>query len=146
MAKVTVGADLLTHSFAEPEQRHRVVHHETGMHLQSQFVHSMIAGELSGLLPIRNHSFLPLPIENLRVLGRPAIGRPIGHGVGGISSRTSRESDNDTHSQTFGQLYGAPEYLSVALRNLVVGMDRVTVTTEHRHMNVAVFKLLFPGP
>src|ERR1700682_2245778 len=139
MAQVAVGADLLAHCFAALEQRHRVVHHETGMHLQRQFVHSVITGELSGLLPIRNLSFLPLPIENLCILGRPAIGRPIGHGVGWIAPWASRESDNDTNSQTFGQLYGAPEYLRVALGNLGVGMDRVTVTTECRHLNVAVF-------
>src|SRR5437867_9106420 len=146
MAEITVGADLLTYRLAELEQRHGVVHHETGMHLERQFMHSVIARELSGLLPVRNHSFLPLPVENLRILGRPAIGRPIGHGVGCIASRASRESDDDTNSQTFRQLHGAPEYLRVALRTLGVRMKRVTVAAEHSHLNVPVFKFLFPGP
>ena len=116
------------------------------MHLECQLVDSVSAREFSGLLPIRNDSFLPLPIENLRKFRRPAIGRPVGHGVCWITSRASRKSDDDVHSETFRQLDGAPEYLCIALRNLWVGMNGITVTTEHSHLNVAVFKLLFPRP
>src|ERR1700704_3808982 len=106
----------------------------------------MIACKFRGLLPIWNYSFLPLPIENLGILGRPAISRPIRHGIGCIASWTSRESDDNSNFQTLRQLHGATKNLRVALCNLGVRMNRITVTTKCGHLNVAVFKLLFPGP
>ena len=116
-----------------------------GMHLQRDLVNSVIAGELGRLLPIWNHSFLPLPVEHLTVLGRPAVSDPVGHRLRGTAARTTGETYDHTHSETLSQQHGAPECLRIALRDLWIRRYRVAVATERRHLNIAVFEFLFPG-
>src|SRR6266481_2853191 len=115
------------------------------MHLQGNFVDSVITGKLGGLLPVWNYSFLPLPIEHLTVLGRPTVGDPVGHSLGGAAAGAAGKTDDNAYSETLSQQYGAPESLRIALRDLRVRGHRVAVATQCRHLNIAVFEFLFPG-
>src|SRR5256885_10075517 len=45
MAQIAVGTNLLAHRFSKLKQRHRVIHHETRMHLQRQLVYSVRSEE-----------------------------------------------------------------------------------------------------
>src|SRR5437870_7083562 len=103
MAQVAVGSDLFTHSLAQLQQRHRIVDDKTGMHFQRQLVYAVFAREFSRLLPIWNNFLLPLPIQNLRVLGRPAISSPIRHRISRVAAGTSGKTNNDTNSQPLCQ-------------------------------------------
>ena len=109
MAQIAVGADLLADGLAQLQQRFRVVHHKIGMHFQSNLVDSVFARELGRLLPVRNYFFLPLPVEHLAVLRRPAVGDPVGHGVGGTAAGTTGKAHDHAYSQTLGQQHRVPE-------------------------------------
>src|SRR3569833_631995 len=87
MAEVAIGADLFSHGLAETKQRARVVDDESRMHFEGELMDVMFACKLGCFLPVRNDFFFPLPIEDLRVFGRPSISGPVGHGVGGRSAR-----------------------------------------------------------
>src|SRR5437870_12347924 len=103
MAQVAVGSDLFTHSLAQLQQRHRIVDDKTGMHFQRQLVYPVSASEFSRLLPIWNDFLLTLPIQNLCVLGRPAISSPIRHRLSRVAARTSGKTNNNANSQPVRQ-------------------------------------------
>ena len=98
VAEVAVRADFFADGFAEFHERSRVVDDKVRVHFEREAFDAMITRVFGGFLPVGDDFFFPLPILHLRVLGRPAIGRPVGHGVACITSRASRESDDDVHS------------------------------------------------
>src|SRR5690242_16368849 len=145
VAEVAVGADFLTHRFPQPHESLGIVDAETGVHLESQFVHAMLAGKFGGFLPVGNDLFFPLPVENLGVLGRPAVSRPVGHGVRGAAAGASGKSHDYRDLQALSQQHRVAEYLRVAGSDFCVRMDRIAVAAERRYADVSVLELLFPG-
>src|SRR5205814_4254714 len=106
---------------------------------------SVLTGEFRGLLPVRNYLLFPLPIEHLAVFSRPAIGYPIRHRIGGTAARAAGETNDHAHAKAFGQQHCSPECLCITLRNLGIGMHRVTMATERRHLDIAILKFLLPS-
>src|SRR5438132_11734660 len=111
------------------------------MHFESKLVYTVVPSKLRGLFPVRNHFLFPLPIQNLRVFGRPAISSPVRHRLIGSASRTSRESDNYSNSQSLRQQHRVAESRGVALRDFGIRVHRIAVTTQRRHQNVAIVEL-----
>ncbi len=127
MTEIAIGADLLAHSLTQFEQGHRVVDNEAGVHLKSELADAMGSRELCSFLPVGDDSFFPLPVKNLRELRRPAVGGPVGHSIGGITSRTAGETDDHFHFQSLGQKHSTAEGLGVALRSLCVRMNTASI-------------------
>src|SRR6266849_1577817 len=105
----------------------------------------MLAGEIRGVLPVRNDFFLPLPVLHLGVFGRPAIGDPVRLGILGSAARTAGKTDDDFYIQDFGKEDGLAERIDVFLGLLGIGVNGVAMTTQSGNANPPVFKLFLPG-
>src|SRR5260370_32554853 len=95
MGQVAVRTDLLAGSFAELHEGARVIDDEVRVHLKGEALDAVLAGEIRGILPIRNDFFIPLPVLHLGVFRRPAIGNPIRLGVLGGAAPTTGKNDDD---------------------------------------------------
>src|SRR6266850_187262 len=95
MRWIEVRADLRANSFAQFQQRFRVVYDKAGMHLESHFANSMFAYEAQGLVPIGNDHLLPLVIEYVQVIWRPGARDPVRLFIAAGAARAAAErSDN----------------------------------------------------
>src|SRR5215472_18518903 len=77
MAEVVICADFLADSFAQLNERSRIVDNEIRMHLQSEALDAVVAGVFCRFFPIGNDFFFPLPVLHLGVLRGPTVGDPV---------------------------------------------------------------------
>src|SRR5581483_10533386 len=127
-------------------QGHRVVDREVGVHLESEFMDSVLAAIFRRVTPVRNDFFLPLPRQSFGVLLRPAVGNPGRRRVGRRTTRTAGETDDYAHIQFLCQQYSLAEGFGIARRYGRVGVNRISVTAKRRNTNVVIVEFLFPGP
>src|SRR5215470_20421476 len=102
------------------------------MHLKCELANPMATSKFGRLFPVWDHLLLPLPFERLVVFRGPAVGDPVRHSIGGAAAGTTRESDNDFDAHALGKHDRTAKVLGVALRDCLIRMHRVAVTTQ-RH-------------
>ena len=124
---------------AQPEHRFRAVNDEAGMHFDGD-LHAVVGGEFAVLAPIGSDHFVPLPVEDFEVVGRPGTGDPVGSGrVRGVAG-TSGEIDDNGDAELFGQQDRLATDLAVFLGARRVGMQRIAVTAERADRDAVVFQ------
>src|SRR5712671_1622489 len=144
MTEVAVRADFLTHRLAKLHQRAWIIDNKIRMHLQRNAMYAVLTRESRSFLPVRNHFLFPLPVLHLRVFRWPAICDPVRLSVGWRASRAPGKSHNHWHIQPLRKQNRFPKTLAIVCRMLFVRMDRISVTTQRRHVNAMIFKFLFP--
>src|SRR6266403_2552684 len=145
VAQIAVRADFFADGFAELHQRSRVVNNEVRMHFERQAFDAVIARMFGRFLPVGDDLFFPLPVLHLGVLGRPAVGDPVGLGILGSSAGAAGKADDDFHVEHFGEEDGLAKGVYVFLGVLGIGMNGVPVATEGGNANPLVFKFFLPG-
>ena len=126
---------------AQLEHRLGTVDHEARMHLDGD-LDAVIGGELRVLRPIGRHHFVPLPLENLEIVGRPRAGDPVGpFGVRRIA-RAAAEIDHHRHAELLRQQDRLPAGFLVVLRALLVGMQRIAVAAQRADAEAVIGQLL----
>src|SRR5580704_12691810 len=128
MARIEVATYAGSCDGAQPEHRLRAIDYEPRVHFDGD-LHAMVSGELRVLGPIGRDDLVPLPVEDLAVVGRPGAGDPVGSsGVRRIAG-ASGEVDYHRDTQHLGEQDGLAAHLPVLLRAGSIGMQRVAVTT-----------------
>src|SRR5436190_21228887 len=107
------------------------------MHFDSD-LHPVIGSEFGVFDPVRGHHFVPLPVENHAILGRPGTRHPIGRDSVRRVPRASGKVDNYRNSQLFGEQNGLATYLTILTRACLVGMQWIAVTTQGADAGTAV--------
>src|SRR5712671_2139737 len=107
-------------------------------------MYAVLAREFRSFPPVRDYFFFPLPVLHLRVFRWPAIRDPVRLSVGWRASGAPRKSDNHGHIQPLRKQNCLPKALAIMCRMLFVRMDRISMTTQRRHVNATIFEFLFP--
>src|SRR5436190_16833335 len=87
--------------------------------------------------PVRQHPFLPLPLEDFLEVGRPCAGDPVRvAGPQRVSGATAEEVDA-RDLELLRQLHGAPVHPVTGGRDLRARMQGIAVTRERRDLETA---------
>src|ERR1700731_1100725 len=76
MAGIEIHADVSPSGGAQSQSGLHVVNDKTGMRFDSHF-NSMVGGEFSGFLPVRNYFLVPLPFKSVQEFRRPGGDNPV---------------------------------------------------------------------
>ncbi len=121
MARIVVAADAVARNRTELQHGLGTIHDKAGMHLDGN-LDAVILGEFAVFGPVRNHFFLPLPIEHFQVLRRPGAGHPVRElGVVAVAG-TAGEINHYRDAQLGGKLHRALACVRVPLGNGRVGV------------------------
>ena len=104
----------------------------------------MRARKLYRFPPIRQHNLFPLPGDNLLVVGRPAIGDPVGMRRSWRVAGAAGKVDDHGNLHLLRQEDGLSEILVESFCHRGVRMKWISRTVERPHPDIAIFKLLFP--
>ncbi|MNC29893.1 hypothetical protein D3C75_781610 [compost metagenome] len=126
MARVQIGANGFTSSIAEAQKGCRGVDGEAAVQLQPDF-DLMVRSEFAHFRPIRNHLFLPLPLQNLLVVVRPGSDRPVGVLGAFMVAGAAGEGVDHRHLQLLGQLNGFDEGIMIFLGYVLLRMQRIAM-------------------
>ena len=139
VAGIEIAADAGPGDGAQLEHGLRAVDDEAGMHLDGD-LHAVVGGEFPVLAPVGSDDFVPLPVEDLEVVGRPRAGDPVGRGrVRGVAG-ASGEIDDDGDAELFGEQDRFATDFAVFLGARRVGMQRVAVAAERADADAVVFQ------
>ena len=75
------------------------------MHLDGD-ADAVVGGELAVLGPVGRDDFVPLPVEDVEIVGRPGAGDPVGRGGFGRVAGAAGEIDDDGDAEFFRQQDG----------------------------------------
>src|SRR5438552_2363816 len=76
MTGIEIASDFWSNCIAQLEQCLGIVDYEIGMHFQGDLPNPITSGEFDSALPIRNDTFLPLPLKGLEEFWRPGGDNP----------------------------------------------------------------------
>ena len=98
----------------------------------------MVGGELAVLAPVGRDDFVPLPGEDLEIVGRPRTGDPVGCGGLGRVAGAAGEIDDDGDAEFFRQQDGLAADIAVVRGAGRIGMERVAVAAERADGDAAI--------
>ena len=143
VARVEVRADDRAHRRAQLKKRLRVVNAEARVHLEGDFLDSVLRREGRGLLPVGNQNLVPLPVENLRVVVRPRACDPVGVLRIGAVAGAAGEADYRVDAELLAHEDRVDEVVVVLFRDFLVRVDRIAVAAEGADLQaVPVHRLL----
>src|SRR5579862_8165285 len=114
------------------------------MHLERILLVAMFAGKFRRFLPVRNDSLVPLPLEDIRKVGWPAVSGPVRRFVLGRTARAAGKSDDDRDVHPLGEEHGHLQVFRIALSARRIRVNWIPMGAEGSNPNVAVVKLLLP--
>jgi hypothetical protein len=129
MAGIEVASHAGSGDGAQPEHGFRAVDDESWMHFDGD-LHAMVGGEFSMLDPVGRHHFVPLPVENLEVVGRPGASDPVRSSRVRRVAGTAGEIHDHRDAEPFGEQDGLAAHFLVEFGAGFIGMQRVAVATE----------------
>src|SRR5260370_41618608 len=107
------------------------------MHLHRN-LYPMLRGKRRVFYPIRCDHFVPLPFQNVAVVGRPGTSDRVRRsGLKGISGATGKIHHNRP-TEFFSQQNRLAAYLASLPRPICVRMQRIAVTTESANARTMV--------
>ena len=104
-------------------------------------LHAVVGGELAVLAPIGRDDFVPLPVEDFEVVGRPGAGDPVGSGRVRRVAGASGEVDDNGDAELFGEQDRFATDLAVFLGARRVGMQGVAVAAQGADGDAVVFQI-----
>src|SRR5579862_164479 len=93
-------------------------------------LHAMIGGEAAVLFPERRDLLIPLPFENVEVLGGPRTGEPVREAGAVAIAGAAGEIDDYRDAEAFGKQDRLAAHLAMRLAGFAIGMQGVPVATE----------------
>ena len=128
MAGIQIRPHRRPRNLAQPQQRLRVVHHESGMHFDGD-LHAMFRRKFPMRPPVGRYNLFPLPLQNLQIVRRPRARHPVWRFRFSRIARTSRKIHDHRHFQLLCQQDRFAADFPRLSRPRFVGMQSVTVTT-----------------
>ncbi len=99
------------------------------MHLDGD-PHAVVGGEFAVLSPVRRYDFVPLPVENIEIVGRPGARDPVGSLRFGRVAGASGKIDNHRYAELFSQLDGLATDFAIVRGAGWVRMQRIAMAAQ----------------
>src|SRR5437763_6390615 len=96
------------------------------MHFDGDF-YAMVRRESGMFGPIRRRDLIPLPAQNVEILGRPRAGDPVRKLRFGSIARTSAEIDYYGHTELLRQKNSLAARVAILPLAIYIGVERVAV-------------------
>ena len=99
MRRIQIHADHRADRVAQADERLRIVDHLAAMVFQGDLLDAVLAGQLYGLLPVRDQYLIPLPFQDLGRDRRPAGDDPVGGMILRRAARAARHHNDGLDAQ-----------------------------------------------
>src|SRR5271170_7598203 len=129
VAWVVVAANCRPCQGTQPQHRLGAIHHKPRMHLDCN-LHSVLRSERSVLYPVWCDHLIPLPFQNIAIVGWPGTSDPVRRRGQRRISGTTGKIHHNRDAQFFCQQNRLAAHLTGLLCPLRVRMQCITVTTE----------------
>jgi hypothetical protein len=113
------------------------------MELQGNPGDAVVIGELHRLLPVGDQNLVPLVVQNLAIIRGPGAGDPVGILGAGAVPGAAGEGDDGIQSQQLRRQNRLLKDLVVMLRNLLLGVHRVSMAGQGGDLQAVLCQKLF---